>query len=282
MRAELVESHSTGKARLLRLLDELEREADGQNGQNWETAYLTPQSLARREADTRPRRAAPDADALSAVLDAIGASDTGVAAFLPRGAAGGRAVAVCPPFPLQTDGRFGGVNAGPLRRLLRGEPVVGVVLLRLGRYAVGVLRGERLIASKTAGRYVKNRHRAGGQSQRRFERSRERLVRELYDKTCEVAREVFAPYSGDIAHILLGGEAATLNGFMRRCPLLSREWGGKILERRLAIDRPDQKTLNGIGFEVWKSRVRGMQARPDAAADGALPSRAAISQPRRP
>ena len=155
------------------------------------------------------------------------------------------------------------MNAGPLRRLLGGEPVAGVVLLRLGRYAVGVLRGERLIASKTAGRYVKNRHRAGGQSQRRFERSRERLVRELYDKTCEVARETFAPHSGEMSHILLGGEAATLNGFMRRCPLLSQEWRGKVLARRLAVERPDQRALNGIGFEVWKSRVWGMQCVPD-------------------
>ena len=78
--------------------------------------------------------------------------------------------------------------------MLDTEYVLGIVLLRLGRYAIGVLRGNRLIASKTDSRYMKNRHRAGGQSQRRFERSRERLIRELYDKTCEMARTVFAPY----------------------------------------------------------------------------------------
>ena len=100
-----------------------------------------------------------------------------------------RIVAVQPPVPLTTDARASRACCPePLRELLRSSPVIGVVLLRLGRYAIGVLRGDKLIATKTDSRYMKNRHRAGGQSQRRFARSRERLIRELYDKTCEVTR----------------------------------------------------------------------------------------------
>ena len=111
---------------------------------------------------------------------------------------------------------------------------------------------------------MKSRHRAGGQSQRRFERSRERLIRELYDKTCETARTVFEPYMGDLDHILLGGEDSTLSGFTERCRLM-RDLSHKTLQRRLAIDRPDQKTLNNISFEAWKSRVYSFQSIPELA-----------------
>lgn len=240
---ELVESHRTGKARLLRLLDEAA-------GADWvgRTIYLTAESAAQVKAGQGVRDAGADDEALRLAIDAAGRTDTGLALFLGER----RAIAICPPFPLSADARRDGMDAAPLRRLLRAEFVVGVVLLRLGRYAVGVLRGERLMASKTSARYVKNRHRAGGQSQRRFERSRERLVRELYDKTCETTQSVFAPFELD--YIMLGGEGGTLTGFAQRCRCI-RQFGGKALARRIAVDQPNQKALNGIAFEVYKSRV---------------------------
>lgn len=197
----------------------------------------------------------PDDDAMGVVARSVGESDTGLALFVGEG----RAVAVCPPFPFADDVSRSGFVASPLLRLLDREYVIGVALLRLGRYAVGVVRGNKLIASKTAGRYMKNRHRAGGQSQRRFERSRERLIRELYDKTCETANTVFEPYIDTIDHILLGGESSTLTGFIDRCRLL-RDMGDKALSRRLSVDAPNRKALDNIAFEVWKSRVYSFQS----------------------
>ena len=248
---ELVERHSTGKARLLRLLDEVA--ADG-----WceRTLYLTPKSLEARAANSRralPSHAADEV--LSTVLRGTGESDTGLALFIGEG----RAIAVCPPFPFGDDISRSGFVSSPLLRLLESEYVIGVVLLRLGRYAVGVLRGDALVATKTAGRYMKNRHRAGGQSQRRFERSRERLIRELYDKTCETANAVFAPHIKRIDYILLGGEEGTLTGFVERCRLL-QGFKDKILARRVAVERPDRRALNNIAFEAWKSRVYSFQS----------------------
>ena len=184
-----------------------------------------------------------------------GESDTGLVLLAGQG----RAVAICPPFPLPEDISRSELVGTPLTRLLNAELVVGVVLLRLGRYAVGVLRGNRLVASKTAGRYMKNRHRAGGQSQRRFERSRERLIRELYDKTCDIAGDVFDPFMSELDYFLLGGESSTLAGLLERCRLM-REVEAKTLSRRLAIERPDQRTLKNIAFEVWKSRVYTFQS----------------------
>ena len=138
--------------------------------------------------------------------------------------------------------------------LLASDRVIGVVLLRLGRYAVGVLRGDTLVASKTGTRHVKSRHRAGGSSQRRFERSRERLVRELYDKTCEVVTDVFSPHDRSIDYVLFGGERHTLRGLVQRCRYLS-SLERKTLTRVLEVDRPGQKALEGIVGEVWTSRA---------------------------
>ena len=251
---ELVERHTTGKARLLRLLDEI-----AEFGWCEKTLYLTPASLARRADDSRNARHASERDdPTRIVIRTVGKSDTGVAVFIGQG----RAVAICPPFPLRADARHDGADASPLLRLLNTEYTVGIVLLRLGRYAVGVLRGDRLLASKTATRYMKNRHRAGGQSQRRFQRSRERLIRELYDKTCQISQDTFAPYTHSIDHILLGGENSTLNGFIDRCPYI-QSLADKTLTRRLSIDQPNRKTLDNIAFEVWKSRVYSFQTIPE-------------------
>jgi len=248
---ELVERHSTGKARLLRMLDEV-----GEEGWCERTLYLKPPSLQARATQSRvasPER--PDDEVLGVVLQSVGNSDTGMALFMGEG----RAVAICPPFPLVDDITRSGFVSSPLIRLLERDYLVGVILLRLGRYAVGVLRGSSLVATKTAGRYMKSRHRAGGQSQRRFERSRERLIRELYEKTCETTRTIFAPYERNMDYILLGGEASTLSGFTDRCRIM-QDLGDKLLTRRLVIDRPDQKTLNNIAFEAWKSRVYSFQS----------------------
>ena len=120
-----------------------------------------------------------------------------------------------------------------------------------------------LVASKTGSRYVKNRHRAGGTSQHRFARSRERLIRELFDKACEVVRDVFSPYRNGMGHVFLGGEQHTLRAFVQRCRHL-QALEEKTLKRRVQVDRPGQVALERIAFEVWKSRVLVYELEGDA------------------
>ena len=242
---KVTQRHSTGKARLLRLLEEIK-----DSGWCKLTLHLEPGSLdAGRISRMAPGNELAD-NRLSAVLDEMGGSDTGLALFVGDE----RIVAVGPPFPLEEDTSADGADLAPLIELLDRDYVVGVVLLRLRRYAIGVLRGEKLVATKARSRYVKNRHRAGGTSQRRFERSRERTVRELFDKTCEVLGEVFEPYKDDLDYVLMGGERQTLLGLQGRCRAL-QDMVDRTLARRLHVEQPNQKALESIAFEVWKSRV---------------------------
>jgi hypothetical protein len=221
------------------------------------TIYLKPGSPEPRRTLRSALPADEWRDRFGYVLEQVGESETGVVLF--TGAE--QVLAVVPPFPIAEDSQGPGVHGAPLVELLRRDLLIGVVLLRLGRFAVGVLRGDALVASKTGSRYVKRRHRAGGSSQRRFERSRERLVRELFDKACEVVKDVVSPHGDRIDYILLGGESHTLRGLVRRCGYL-QALHAKTLERVLPVERPGQRALEGIAHEVWKSRVLVFSAEP--------------------
>lgn len=242
---QISERYWAGKRRLLGLLDELD-------ASEWcrHTLYLTPTSLESRLDLRTPPPSNSLENQISDPLQQAGESETGLVLFVGDD----RTIAIAPPFPLHKDLQAEGAAVYPLVQLLNRELTVGVVLLRLGRYAVGVLRGENIVASKTDTRYVKSRHRAGGSSQRRFERSRERLVRELFDKVCETTQDIFTPHVRSINYVLMGGERHVLKGLVKRCRYL-KDIEHKTLHRTLQVDRPGQAALGKVGREVWKSRV---------------------------
>ena len=230
-----------GKAGLRRLLADLSARPDA-----FRSDYLPPGAVVGT-----PQTGAEAAFvSLDEVVAEAGRPATGLAVFRSAGCA----VAVAPPFPPDAAHGAEGIDAAPLLRMLDTEYRIGIVLLRLGRYAVGVLRGDSLAASKTGSRYVKSRHRKGGSSAGRFARSRERLVRELFDKCCEVTRSVFAPHEKSIDYVLLGGERHTLNAFRKRCGYV-REFGDALLERVLEVERPGLRALQDIAPQVWSSGV---------------------------
>ena len=153
------------------------------------------------------------------------------------------------PVPASTSSDF-----KALKRFATRRRTVAFVLLRLGAYAVGVAVDGRLAVTKSDTRYVKGRHKAGGQSQRRFERNREKWVRELFDKACRDAMERFTPYSGSIDHLALGGDRQVLNSFMKRCKALS-PLQDRVLPGRVTVDRPNTGALVSGTRELWLWRA---------------------------
>ena len=119
---------------------------------------------------------------------------------------------------------------------------------------MGVFEGERLVDSKTGQRFVKGRHKAGGTSQQRFARGREKQAREMFDKACEVVRARFEPVERDLDHIFLGGDRHTLGAFLKRCPYL-RPLEDRTMKRLLPVARPGQKALEAMPREIFKSQV---------------------------
>lgn len=252
---QVSERYWASKARLLRLLAEI-----GASEEYRHTAYLTPASL-EEAARSRLAHAPTSGVALASIAEQVKESATGLVAFWGDSSA----TAIVPPFPIGEDQASDGASVAPLMKLLSRELLVGVVLLRLGWYAVGVLRGDVLLASKTGSRFVKGRHKAGGQSQRRFERIREGQVRELFDDACEVAQRVLGPYERQLDYLLLGGERHTLRAFRERCQYI-QGFDDRLLGRVLQVDRPGREELEGIGREVWKAQVLVLTASPAAPA----------------
>ncbi len=241
---ELPQRQQFQRGRLLRLLSKLDSA----------TGTATSIYLAPGEHLTQPGQPAIESAGLAEavlLLDGVVASSTtGAALFW------GEAwrLLVLPPFPLRQSLRADGYHTGPLRSLLQAEYMVALVLLRLGPYAVGVFKGDQLLASKVDSRYVHSRHRQGGSSQRRFERGREKQMEYLFNKVCAVARERLEPYARQLDYLLYGGERYTLMAFRKRCAYLG-QLSDRTVERTLNVRQPRRATLEAAIQEAWCSDV---------------------------
>lgn len=84
------------------------------------------------------------------------------------------------------------------------ERRVGVLLVRLGGYAAGVFEGTRLVASKVGSRQVHGRSAAGGWSQQRFARRREKQAGQALAAAAEVAVRVLGEQT--LEAVVFGGD----------------------------------------------------------------------------
>ncbi|MFQ5826046.1 MAG: Vms1/Ankzf1 family peptidyl-tRNA hydrolase [Dehalococcoidia bacterium] len=230
-----------GRLRMLRLLDNLEAAAGSAI-----SAYILPGSpMPEIEkllggAEETPRD----------LTKAVARSTTGAVLFWGEP----HRYLVLPPFPLKEERVSRGYDVEPLRSLLKQEFTIAMILVRLGAYAIGVFKGEKLLSSKVGRGYVHSRHRKGGSSQRRFERGREKQMEYLFERVCTRVRERLEPYVQQLDYVVYGGERTTLLSFRKRCPflgLLDDRTSGWLLN----IREPRQATLEAAIGEAWSSGV---------------------------
>ncbi|WP_214111414.1 acVLRF1 family peptidyl-tRNA hydrolase [Acrocarpospora catenulata] len=114
---------------------------------------------------------------------------------------------------------------------------VGVLLVRLGGYAAGVFDGDTLVASKVGARLVHGRSAAGGWSQQRFARRREKQSTEALQAAADVAARVLLPQLATLEALVLGGDRRAIDELRtdrRLVPLFA-------LERPPFLTVPDPK-----------------------------------------
>lgn len=87
----------------------------------------------------------------------------------------------------------------------------GVLLVRKGGFAVARLAGDRLVDSKVGRRHVQGRTKAGGQSQRRFARRREKQAREAYEAAAGHAVRLLGDLIGPL---VAGGDHAGVDAVL--------------------------------------------------------------------
>jgi hypothetical protein len=117
---------------------------------------------------------------------------------------------------------------------------IGLVLVRLGGYSVGIARAGVVLTSSTGSRLVHGRSAAGGQSQQRFARRREGQARVALRAAADTAARVLLPRAAELDAVVLGGDTAALRNLAadpRLTALLQRAepWVLDIPEPRRAV-----------------------------------------------
>jgi hypothetical protein len=83
---------------------------------------------------------------------------------------------------------------------------VAVLLVRRGRWAVGVFAGAELVVSKVDARLVQGRTAAGGWSQQRFARRRDNQTAAVVSAAADTAARVLLPHAGEVVALVPGGD----------------------------------------------------------------------------
>jgi len=160
-----------------------------------------------------------------------------------------------------------GQDPGEVARVIAAHAAagrtVGVLLVRLGGYAAGVFTGAppRLADSKVGSRLVHGRSAAGGQSQQRFARRREKQAAEALGAAADTAAAVFGRSGRPLDALVLGGDRRAMAG-LRDDPRL-RGYFAVAADRflttpdpRLAVLRETPKMFRAIRVQLTEPAVR--------------------------
>jgi VLRF1 release factor-like protein len=143
-----------------------------------------------------------------------------------------------------------------MARHAAADRTVAVLLVRLGGYAAGVFSGAppRLEASKVGARQVHGRSAAGGWSQHRFARRREKQAATALEAAADTAVAVFGPHLRRLDAVVLGGDRRTVAGLRddpRLAPYLDRA-----VERFLTVPDPRLAVLRETPRMFRSVRIR--------------------------
>lgn len=178
-------------------------------------------------------------------------------------AADGAAAECHPPFPpLPWTGE--GDPAEAMVAHAVADRTVGVLLVRLGGYAVGVFAGSppRLVSSKTGSRPVHGRSAAGGWSQHRFARRRENQATTALRAAADAALAIFGPCRLDA--LVLGGDKRSIAGLRGDTRLAS--YLGLATDRFLTVPDPRLAVLKETPRSYLAIRIRLTEPEPDGRA----------------
>ena len=142
-------------------------------------------------------------------------------------------------------------NLEEIINFIQNDREIFIFFIELGSWIIGKIKFKEILASKRGSRYVKGRHKAGGQSQRRFERNREKWIEGLYKKFVLDIDEFFKKNIEDSDYYLAFGEEKVIND------LFNYEFKNKkkFIRRKSSLKNYNSKTLDSASTNIWSSRV---------------------------
>jgi hypothetical protein len=165
---------------------------------------------------------------------------------------------ISPPIPLKEKYITSGHDIEPLLSLLVRDYTIGIVLVRLGSYSIGICRGEKLFLHYTGTGLVHSRQRQGGSSAARFQRQRKDQTHHFLERVNEHIREKFEPYVRTLDYLVYGGARTTILQLQKQCPFLG-QFDYRLLPPLLEIPDPKFNVLEKAVTDIWSSRVTEWQ-----------------------
>ncbi|HXY82916.1 MAG TPA: peptide chain release factor aRF-1 [Candidatus Saccharimonadales bacterium] len=137
---------------------------------------------------------------------------------IPRNGAGSERMetyVLVPPEPINVyfyrcDARF---HTEPLQEMVRERSAYGVIVIDTSNAVLATVRGQRMEILQKFSSGVAGKHRAGGQSARRFERIREQSLNEYYHRVANHTTESLNEVEG-LKGIIVGGPGPTKYDFV--------------------------------------------------------------------
>jgi hypothetical protein len=221
----------------------------GSSGDNNVTLYLPPNS-STAQLENQIKNLATSVKISSELVKITTASPNGAAIYRAEK----QIRLVMPPFPVKDTVFFDTADTTPLKTMLEKAYTIGLLLVRLGSFAVGVSRGDTLINSKVGTGLIHGRHRQGGSSSHRFERHRDKQIETFLIRVCGHVREQLEPYAKAMDFMVYGGARTTILMAQKYCPFLEK-LDKPVLPPLLDIPEPRLPVLKEAINRVWSSTV---------------------------
>ena len=161
---------------------------------------------------------------------------------------------VAPPFPQKEKYVTSGFETEPLLSLISRDYTIGIVLVRLGHFSVGVCQGEKLILHDSGTGLIHARHRQGGSSAARFQRRRKDQTHHFLERVSEHLRQELEPYARTLDFMVFGGARVTILRLQKQCPFLA-QFEDRLLPPLLEVQDPRFSVLEKAVTDVWSSKV---------------------------
>lgn len=219
------------------------------SGEIFQTLYLPP-NLPVPELKNKYRGLLSPTDIAGEAKEITSRSTTGSVLFIGEQ----HKYMVVPPFPFDEKIASRSLDIKPLQSMLNRKYRIGIVLVRLGSYAVGLCRDEKLVSSKAGTGLVHGRHRQGGSSAHRFERHRDKQIESFLIRVCGHVREQLEPHLKMLDYIIYGGARTTVLTLQKYCPLLMK-LEKPSLPPLLDIPEPSRAVLESTVSRIWSSTI---------------------------
>ncbi len=165
-----------------------------------------------------------------------------------------RGLVIWPPFPVGETALQRGFEPVPLRSMLEKDWKLGLILIRLGQWAIGIFEGEKLLDGQAGTGLVHARHHKGGSSANRFARHREKQMEYFFTRIEGHARELLEPRLKEFDYFLYGGARDTLLKMQKQCRFF-KTLEGSVVDRLLSVREPRRSSFEQAVGQAYTSAV---------------------------